>query len=265
MGIKLNQKAILRIIGLAGTIVFATFFVFTYAVPDWVEAYAAGFIEQKASKKIDQAIDGFQPPAAEGALSRFANTLYAKNEEKIIELKGALKAKVHERMADVLAAIKDPDCECREKYAQVIKQGFKFDMALLQSANDRIVDLIQSKYMQVSSELKHDIRIFTGANALVFLFLLLVSFVKPQAVRHLFLPGSLLALSTLSCSYFYVFEQNWLLTIIYGDYLGVVYLVYLAGVFLFLCDIVLNKARVTTELINGLFSAVGAVAELEPC
>ena len=119
--------------------------------------------------------------------------------------------------------------------------------------------------MDVATELKRDIRIFTASNAAVFILLLLVSFMKPQAMMHLFLPAVLLAVSTLVCSYFYIFEQNWLLTIIHSSYLGFAYLAWLGAAFLFLCDIVFNRGRITTEILNAFFSAIGSALSAVPC
>ena len=168
-------------------------------------------------------------------------------------------------MADALAEIRDLDCECRDKYAQTLQRRFELDIALLQAANDEVVDFIQATYMQVVAEVKRDIRVFTGSNAGVFLLLLLVSLLKPEAISHLFVPAALLSVAALTSSYFYVFEQNWLLTIIYGDYLGFAYLAYLGLVFFFLCDIVLNKARVTTRIANAVFEAAGSSVTWAPC
>ena len=81
----------------------------------------------------------------------------------------------------------------------------------------------------------------------------------------MFLPSALLLTSTLICSFFYVFEQNWLLTIIYDDYLGFAYLGYLGVVFLFLCDIVLNYARITSAIINAILNIIGSAAYVSPC
>ena len=119
--------------------------------------------------------------------------------------------------------------------------------------------------MDVTKELKRDVRIFTASNAAAFLMLLAIASLKPRAITHLFVPGILLATSALLCSYFYIFEQNWLLTIIHSDYLGWAYMGWLGGVFLFLCDIVLNHGRVTTEILNALASAVGSAAAFVPC
>jgi hypothetical protein len=75
----------------------------------------------------------------------------------------------------------------------------------------------------------------------------------------------LLTVATIFCAYLYVFEQNWLLTIIHGDYLGLGYAAYLGVVFLFLCDIALNFGRVTTRLVNGLVGGIGGSFSLTPC
>jgi hypothetical protein len=259
------QTASLRIVGLLGTIIFAAFFSFTYSIPGWVESFAADFIDHEVSELIDSRIDGFELPASDNTLSQIASALYQQNQQDVDRLKAALKDGAHEKMADALAQIRDMDCECRDKYAQVLADGFEFNIALLQLANDRIVDFIQGTYMEVVAELKHDIRIFTGTNTGIFLLLLLVSFLKPRAIAHLFLPGALLALATLVCTYFYIFEQNWLLTIIYGDYLGFAYLAYLGVVFLVLCDIVFNKGRITTRIVNAFLNAVGSATSLLPC
>lgn len=259
------QRLTLRSIGVIGTAIFATFFALTYSVPGWVEDFAADYIESEAEKRIDSAIDVLRPPESDSALARLAQSMYEKNEARIEQAKTNLRHKVHEQWAAAIAAIRDLDCECRQKYADMFESGFQTDIVLLQAANDRIVSFIQKNYMEVATGLKTDIRIFTASNAAAFFLLLLVSLLKPQAITHLFLPGVLLAISTLICSYFYIFETNWLLTIIHSSYLGFAYLAWLAVVFLFLCDIVFNRGRVTTEILNGILNILGSALSVVPC
>ena len=135
----------------------------------------------------------------------------------------------------------------------------------LERAKSKLVEFSHAKYMQIVEKLTLDVRIFLGANSIVFIFLFLASFLKPMAVKHLFLPGSLMLFSILICSYFYLFEQNWFYTIIYNDYTGFSHIGYLPFVFAILCDTVFNNARVTTELINGCFQAIGHPGSLVPC
>ena len=135
----------------------------------------------------------------------------------------------------------------------------------LQKAKDKLADFTQSKYNEIVEKLTRDIRIFLGINLLVFILLFLVSFLKPQATEHLFLPGTLIFFSTAISSYFYLFEQNWFYTILYNDYVGFGYLAYFWLVFTILCDIVFNKARVTTEIINFIASAIGSAFSVTTC
>ena len=255
----------MRTIGVLGTVIFTAFFALTYSTPEWVEEFAAAYIESEAEARIDATIDAIRPPESDSALGRLAQSMYEKNQAQIRELKSNLKNLVHEQWAAALAQIRDLDCECRKQWEEFFASGFETNIALLQAANDRIVSFIQSTYMDVATELKRDIRIFTASNALVFVLLLLVSFMKPRAITHLFLPGTLLAISTLICSYFYIFEQNWLLTIIHSSYVGFAYLGWLGAVFLFLCDIVFNRGRITTEILNAIFDAIGSAITVGPC
>ena len=263
------QKLTLRVVGLAGAALFAFFFTLTYSVPGWVEEFAADYIEAEAREFIDNSIDiGFeviQPTEGGGALNQLAQSLYERNQAELEQAKENLRTKVYEQWAAAIAEIRDLDCECREKWEQWFERGLTGQAAALQMANQQIGEFIQASYMDVATSLKADIRIFTASNALAFLLLLLVSFLKPQAITHLFLPGLLLALSTLVCSFFYVFEQNWLLTIIRGDYVGFAYIAWLAVVFGFLLDIAFNRARVTTQILNAIFEMIGAALTVVPC
>jgi uncharacterized membrane protein YphA (DoxX/SURF4 family) len=79
------------------------------------------------------------------------------------------------------------------------------------------------------------------------------------------LPAVLLVIATLVSGYFYLFEQNWFLNIVYNDYVGYGYIAYISIVFVLLCDVVLNRAKVTTDILNAILSAVGKTASLTPC
>ena len=259
------MKITLRIIGLLGVILFGTFLYFTYSLPGYVEEIGKDFIKAQIKKKTNQKIDSIKLKTKGGLLSKFAGKIYQQNKEEIDRIKLQLKNKAHERLASVIAEMRDLSCECRRKYAAMYKEGFKIRLANLETANATLMDFMKTKYMEIANELKRDIRIFAGSNMVIFLLLLLVSFLKPRAIKHLFLPGLLLVTSTLVCSFFYIFEQNWLLTIIYNNYLGYGYLVYVGLLFLVLCDIVFNKARITTEIINAFLQAIGQAATMVPC
>lgn len=259
------MKITLRIVGLSGAGLFGLFLFFTYHTPGYVEEIGKDFIKSKIQEKTDDKIDSIKAKTGNSALAKLAGKIYQHNQEEIDILKQQLKNNANEKLADIIAEMRDLDCDCRKKWAAHIKEQFVIKLTSLEAANEKLKDFMRAKYMEVATKLKTDLRIFTGSNASIFLLLLLVSFLKPKAVAHLFLPGVLLVISTLICSYCYIFEQNWLFTIIYNDYLGYSYLAYIGVLFLFLCDIVFNGARVTTEIINAIFQAIGSALTLSPC
>ena len=259
------MKITLRIIGLVGTLLFSTFLYFTYSVPGYVEEVGKDFIKQQVKKKTNAKIDSLTINKKDNAFSKIAGKLLEKNKARIDSVKQNLKDKTHEKLADIIAEMRNLDCECRNKHAALIKKQYQLNLSSLQVANDKLKDFMRTRYMEVVTELKRDVRIFTGSNTLIFLLLLIVSFLKPKAIAHLFLPGVLLVTSTAVCSYFYVFEQDWILTIIYNNYLGYGYLAYIGVLFAILCDIVFNKASVTTEIINAILHAIGSAFEVVPC
>jgi hypothetical protein len=249
-------------------ILFVALFVLTFADPHTVEKSAKGFIEWKLKNDVNKKIDAIRWPESqtlEKFLGNKAKALNQKADAKLTAYKQMLKNDVPAIMAGQLAKVRDLDCECRQKWKERLTSYITFEIATAERAKEKLADFMQAKYMGIVAKLTMDVRIFLGINALVFIFLFMASFLKPKATEHLFLPGTLLLLSTAICSYFYLFEQNWFYTILYNDYTGFGYLAYLLIVFGILCDIVFNKARITTELINALANALGSAFSVAPC
>ena len=259
------MKITLRIISLIGIIIFGSSFIFTYSTPGYVEEIGKDFIKSKIQEKTNEKIEKLTLHKSNSVLQKLASKLVEKNQEKINALKEQLKSKAHVKLAAVIAEMRNLSCECRKKHEKAIERGTKSSILSMENANAVLMDFMKTKYMEVANKLKTDFRIFTGSNTLVFILLLLISFLKPRAITHLILPAALLTLSTVICSYFYIFEQNWFFTIIYNTYLGWSYLAYLGIVFAFLCDIVFNKARATTQIINAILNIIGSAMSVVSC
>ena len=101
--------------------------------------------------------------------------------------------------------------------------------------------------------------VLAATNLLAFLALLILSALKPQHIAPLFVPAILLCIATMASSGFYLFGQNWFFTILYADYTGFAYAVWLILIFGLLCDIALFKARVTRGIVHTLSAIVGAI------
>ena len=263
------KKISLRGFGLLGILVFVPLFIFTFADPQLVETSAKSFVEWKLNSETNKKIDELQLPQTnrfEKLLGNKAKELRKETESKLAKVKQQLKADVPAILSGEIAKMFKLDCECRKKWESKLRNSMELNIVSLEQARSKLIDFGQAKYMAIVEKLTLDVRIFLGANSVIFVFLLLVSFFKPKAIRHLFLPGVLMVISTTICSYFYIFEQNWFYTIIYSEYTGFGFLAYLMLVFAILSDIAFNKAKITTEILNGIFSALGgSVSGVSPC
>jgi hypothetical protein len=263
------QKIILRLFSFFGILLFAPLFAVTFLDASLIEKSASGFIEWKIGNDANQKIDAIQIPKSsklEELLGDRAKEMLAKTDADIEQIKSQLKSELPSILADELAKLRNLDCECRKKLEKKFEAGSLSQLSSLDIQRQRLIEFSRAKYMDIVTQLTLDIRIFLGSNLVVFFLMLLVSLLKPQAIQHLFFPASLLFISTITCSYFYLFEQHWFFTILYNDYTGYGFVAYLVLVFLALIDISYNRSRVTTEIINFLLNAVGkAASSLSPC
>jgi hypothetical protein len=237
------KKYLLRGFGALGILVFVPLFILTFSDSQIVEKSAKQFIAWKLQNEINTKIDSIQLPQ-----SKIAEKVFGTKGETLAYLKQKLKEDAPTIMTTQLAKITDPHCECRTKWKERLSTFVEVEIVSLEKAKEKLADLVSGKYMEIVEKLTRDMRIFLGVNGLCFIFLLLISFLKPQATEHLFVPSSLMFLSSALCSYVYLFQQNWFYTILYNDYMGFGYVAYFLIVFALLCDIVFNKAKVTSSL-----------------
>ena len=262
------KKILLRSFGLVGLLIFLPLFLFTFSDPYLIEKSGKAFVEWKLNNEANKAIDSIYLPPSKKLEKLFGNkvkTLYQKTEKKLEVLKQQLKVDAPKIIMNQIAKMSDISCKCREKWEERLRSSLKFEIVSLEKAKEKLVIFAQSKYMEIVEKLTLDVRIFLGANAFIFIFLLVASFLKPKATEHLFLPSVLMLISTVICSYFYLFEQNWFYTIIYSSYTGFGYVAYVTIVFGILGDIVFNKAKIVTEIINLFFNAIGSAFSVVSC
>ena len=169
------------------------------------------------------------------------------------------------KVAEVVGNMLNTDCECRKRLVEYATKADEERLSSLGQARERLVSLIESAYSSVTKNLMREFRIFTASNSLAFALLALVTFVRRGAALQLALPAIVLLGATLTTSGLYLFSQDWLHTILYSQYVGLAYAGYLAAVASGLADIVFNRARITTTLINIAFQVIGSAAHAVPC
>ncbi len=255
------MKISLRLIGILGLLLFGFVFTLTYGVPKVVEDSAKGFVKSQIEKEVKIKVSSM----TDSSLGEAAESLVDKLGFRESQLKKDLEDNLPEKIAAVMAQMCGYDCEKKKQLASSIKGGYLAKIQKLKVGQFNLSDVVKGKYVSIVGNLKSDVRIFALSNALMFSVLLLISLLKPAALKHLFVPGILLLTATVVSVGFYVFGQDWFYTIIYNDYMGWIYLVYLGVIFGFFMDIALNKCRVTTEVFNFIGHAISNIGLVSPC
>lgn len=233
----------------------------SYLNPVFVEQTAKRIIRYEVERQVREKIDALDGDFLTNKAGRFLKG-YA---NEIAMAKQHLAAGLPQRLASVITEMQNLDCECRKKIEISISDGFKWQIGAASLAIDRLETLIRTKYMETAGKLTREFRIFTGTNALVFAVLTLAAVVKKRAGYHLVLPAIVLLVAAGLTAWLYLFNQNWLHTLVFNDYVGFAYIGYLGIVFAFLSDIFFNHARITTTLINRILDVLGSTISVAPC
>lgn len=248
-------------IGTVGFVFFALAFLASIASPGFVENVAKTVIRYEVEKQVHEKVEAIDTHFLSKKAEVFAKT-YA---DDITQTKRQLAQQLPTRIAEVVAEMQNLDCECRKKIETNIREGFEWRITSASLAQERLTTLIRSKYMETANQLPREFRIFTGTNAVVFALLLVAVLLKRQAGLHLLPSAVVLLLAATVTAYLYLFNQNWLHTLVFSDFVGLAYIAYLGGAFALLCDIIFNRARVTAEVLNALLNAVGSAIQVVPC
>lgn len=224
------------------------------------ERRAQGFVTEQIEEELNQRLspeDGDKVKAAAAYLSE-------KLAQEIAGVEAMVKAGVPEFIAAVVAAMCRLDCAGKAALEARVNQAFQDHLAHLNVGLGTVRGLVEKKYDSILAELRHGITIFL-ANLLVMGLALAVAVFRGPAARQLLPIPIVLTAAVLLASSWYVFGQNRFLAIIFSDYVGWSYLVLVGFVCVLLWDIVLNRARITTEWMNGVSQLIGLPLALVPC
>ncbi|PTB83866.1 hypothetical protein C9926_00745 [Sulfurovum lithotrophicum] len=240
-------------------------FIYSFTSSQTIEKNARGFIKEQVAKKTHEKIDNIGSKHKDNKLVKLSANLFKKKKEQLALYKESLKLKIDEKLANVMAKMLDLNCECRQKYKERFHNIITMKIIDLKTATKKLETFMTAKYMYVVENIIKDFRIFLGSSFFVLLLMLILLYTKPQATIQIDVLASMMLVSTVVSSYLYIFKQNWFYTIIYNDFIGYAYLMYLGIIFLFLCDIIFNKARITTEIVNAILSALGSSVSAVSC
>ena len=249
------------VVGFVGLIVFLAAFVYSFASPESVEQHAKDIIRYEVEKRVNEKITAID----QSFLAAKAGKFIEKYTDQIRQTQALLSQEAPQRLTAVIAQMQDISCECRKKIEDTFRKGFQAQIINATAAKEYLTVLIRNSYMDTMNQLIREVRIFTGANAAVFAFLVIAVLVKRKAGIHLLPAAVVLLISAVMTAYLYLFNQNWLHTLIFNDFVGLAYLGYLGGVFALLSDIVFNRGRITSDILTSILDAVGSSFEVLPC
>jgi hypothetical protein len=257
----MTLRSCILIIGLVGTLAFGSAFVLSYTNPAFVETITHEVIRRQVERRVSERLDQLEG----SRLASIAQRISGRNAAEIAETKRKLAEGLPAKIAKTISEMRNLDCECRKAIEGRVTGMLDGRIAGLTSLNERLELLIRTKYMETAAALRREFRIFSGANAALFLALTLTTLVRKRASLQLALPALVLIGAAGIVGFLYVFQQDWLHTIVFANYVGLGYFAYLGVAIALLGDIAFNRARLTTEAANLLLHAVGSAATALPC
>jgi len=254
------RRAIL-ILSLLGASVFAGAFFLSYAQPLLVERAATTVLRIEIEREVGARLDA----QFESGIVAFAQRALGRTDAQIARTRQQLREDVEWKVGEVVSKMLDPDCTCRQRLQALARQWHVEKLRSLQQAREQLQHVVESAYATVRRDLLREFRIFTASNAIAFALLALVALLRKRANLQLLLPALAISGAVLVSASLYLFNQDWLQTIVLGDYVGWGYAMYLSTVALLLADILMNHARVTTHVVNAALNVAGAAASAVPC
>lgn len=254
-------RPLLLAVGFIGALLFGAAFVTSILNPGYVEEIAKDIIRTQVEKKTREKLHAIDSRFLAGKAGAFIK----QESEKIEHAKQQLIARLPEKVAAVIAEMRNLDCECRKKIEKSMRDGFELKILVATAAQEHLTTLIRTKYMETAEKLTREFRIFTGTNTLVFALLAFAAYFKRGAGMLLIAPTIVLVVAASITGYLYLLNQNWLHTIVFNSYVGMAYVGYMAIVFALLCDVLFNRARITARLLNIMFQFIGSAAHVVPC
>lgn len=250
------MSLLLRTFAAVGLLLFGGILLLTFISPLQIERQARDYLRAEVEQRVSARLEQYQSPTLEKAASLLAGRYQA----QIDSTRQTLSEQLPARVEALVGQMQNPDCACRQP---LIVAGVDWQAGLAHM-QERLGALARNEYLQLVDGLLQELRIFSGSNALAFLLMLLVTLRRQSRVQQM-LPAALLLVAVLISSYFYLFQQNWFFSILFNDYLGFAYAAYLGAVYLMLCDLLLNRARVLSWLINRFLDLLGSSLQVAPC
>jgi hypothetical protein len=240
------MRIIFAVVSVLGTLLFGAAYTTSFVSPARIESMAQSLLQREVEARVGQSLQALE----RSRIGEFAQRLAEQHPEQAEAVRRQLRERLVPYVEAVVAEMRDPNCPCRKQLAAAVglEPGGRL-IELLHSGGERLTAFIRAKYTEVAGALLREFRIFTGANALMFALLGVAVFIR-RARMHVVPTAVLLLGATFIVGGLYLFAQNWLHTIVFGDYVGGAYFVYLAMASALLADLLWNRGRVNARIVS---------------
>lgn len=246
------------VISLLGVLLFGAALSLSFARPAVVEGWAQTLLEREIRQRVVASLDAVE----RSAIGQFTQRLADQHPAPAAALQRQLQERVAPLVEAVVVEMRNPDCPCRRQLVAWVGTLPPGRLAELLQPGGRLTGFIQAKYAEVAGALLREFRIFSAANALMFALLGVTLLLRRRLRASLLVPATLLLATTLAVGYLYLFQQDWLHAIVFGDYIGWGYFVHLAVVAAVFADLWFHRAQRSTGVVNFFLSLIGSAGKV---
>lgn len=247
-----------------GSAVFGALLLFLLYAPESFAQRTAEFAVSQVRAEVDDVIANAAQSEAAGTASAIAGAFSENLQQRIEGLRSGLDSGLDKFVAAVLVSACELDCGRREQARQEVEAFYNSILVRYGLALERVEEIVVGEYDRVMTELSRDVTIFSASNFISLFVAFLLSIFRGPAARHLLPVSICLTLATALAIAWYALGQDWVMTIIFSNYWGWSYLGFISVLLAVLIDIAINRARITSEVLNavsGLFGSGG----FSPC
>lgn len=256
-----RENFLLTALGMA---VFGLLSIYLLIAPDDFNQRTRTFAISKVQQETEAALADVAASSSAEEIASIAGVFSKRLESEIDALRRSTESGAPELIAEILAAACRLDCERKEAADEKIRGVFNSLIDRYGVALERARSMVVGEYDRVMNELRADLLIFSASTFAAFCAAFLLALHRGAASVHLFPLSITLTLATALAIFWYIFGQDWVLSIIFSDYWGWSYATLLGVLWILLADIAINRARITTEIINAIGQSFGSFS-VSPC
>lgn len=241
--------------GMIGTILFAAVLIAIQTQRALVEERLQRVVIVEVENQVRLALE---PDETGGSAKQMLGKLAAKYDAEAAIIQKNLADNVPAIVAGLLGGRCKADCETRAKLSSTIASVMTNQAAKLKVGEETLGEFVVDRYDRTTQNLIADVSIFSFTNLVAFASLLLLATFKGRAARHLAPLLVMLIISVGLASYMYLFGQDWLATILFNDFTGWGYAVWIGMIYALLFDIVFLRGFVISMIGGALGAALSA-------